>query len=125
VCLLHGKDMSPVDRDNVMSDFRSGKTTVLITTNVLSRGIDVLQVTLVINYDIPLTRNNAPDPETYLHRIGRSGRFGRKGVAINFVFDDRSFKDLQSIARTYNCPIMELPANDLDEIRTKVQSALK
>jgi ATP-dependent RNA helicase DDX19/DBP5 len=87
VSLLHGKKdtMSVEQRDSVMDDFRSGKTSVLITTNVLARGIDVLQVTLVVNYDVPLDRSNKPDPETYIHRIGRSGRFGRKGVAINFV----------------------------------------
>lgn len=81
VSLLHGK-MQETDRDTVMSDFRTGKTSVLITTNVLARGIDVLSVTLVINYDIPLNRRNKADPETYLHRIGRTGRFGRKGVGM-------------------------------------------
>jgi superfamily II DNA/RNA helicase len=81
VSLLHGK-MQETDRDAVMSDFRTGKTSVLITTNVLARGIDVLSVTLVINYDIPLNRRNKADPETYLHRIGRTGRFGRKGVGM-------------------------------------------
>jgi len=85
VSLLHGPDMTVDERDKVMADFKSGQTTVLISTNVLARGIDVLQVTLVVNYDIPLTGDNKPDPTTYIHRIGRSGRFGRKGVAINFI----------------------------------------
>ena len=67
VSLLHGKDMLPKDRDAVMKDFRTGKTTVLITTNVLARGIDVLSVTLVVNYDVPLSRAGKPDPETYIH----------------------------------------------------------
>lgn len=62
-----------------MKDFRTGSTRVLISTDLLARGIDVQQVNLVINYDLP---NNF---ESYLHRIGRSGRFGRKGTAINFV----------------------------------------
>jgi ATP-dependent RNA helicase len=62
-----------------MSEFRGGKSRVLIVTDIWSRGIDVQQVSLVINYDLPINREN------YLHRIGRSGRFGRKGVAINFV----------------------------------------
>lgn len=62
-----------------MKDFRTGSTRVLISTDLLARGIDVQQVNLVINYDLP------SNFESYLHRIGRSGRFGRKGVAINFV----------------------------------------
>ena len=60
-----------------MKEFRSGSSRVLITTDLLARGIDVQQVSLVINYDLPTNREN------YIHRIGRSGRFGRKGVAIN------------------------------------------
>jgi superfamily II DNA/RNA helicase len=62
-----------------MGEFRGGATRVLITTDVFARGIDVQQVSLVINYDLPNNREN------YIHRIGRSGRYGRKGVAINFV----------------------------------------
>jgi len=64
-----------------MDKFRKGEHRVLIATNIVARGIDVQNVSLVINYDIPKS------PETYLHRIGRSGRFGRKGFAINFVTD--------------------------------------
>lgn len=75
---------------SVMDEFRSGAASILISTNVLARGIDVLDVTMVINYDLPLTRDNTPDFETYLHRIGRTGRFGKSGVAINFVYDDVS-----------------------------------
>ena len=62
-----------------MREFRSGSSRVLITTDLLARGIDVQQVSLVINYDLPTNREN------YIHRIGRSGRFGRKGVSINFI----------------------------------------
>jgi ATP-dependent RNA helicase DDX19/DBP5 len=58
------------NRDAVMDSFREGKTKVLITTNVMARGIDVLQVNMVVNYDVPLTQDGKPDPETYLHRIG-------------------------------------------------------
>ncbi|PQE16396.1 hypothetical protein CJF31_00009615 [Rutstroemia sp. NJR-2017a BVV2] len=67
------------ERDSIMQDFRQGNSRVLISTDVWARGIDVQQVSLVINYDLPSNREN------YIHRIGRSGRFGRKGVAINFV----------------------------------------
>ncbi len=78
VSATHG-DMDQNTRDVIMREFRSGSSRVLITTDLLARGIDVQQVSLVINYDLP------SQPENYLHRIGRSGRFGRKGVAINFV----------------------------------------
>ena len=75
---IHG-DLKQFERDSVMRDFRSGVTRVLVTTDLLARGIDVYQVSLVINYEMP------KEKETYIHRIGRSGRFGRKGNAINFV----------------------------------------
>ncbi|CAE7793398.1 unnamed protein product, partial [Symbiodinium sp. KB8] len=78
VSATHG-DMEQRERELIMKEFRSGSTRVLITTDLLARGIDVQQVSLVINYDLPTNREN------YIHRIGRSGRFGRKGVAINFV----------------------------------------
>ncbi|UMM11447.1 hypothetical protein L5515_000733 [Caenorhabditis briggsae] len=81
VSSMHG-DMEQKDRDEVMKEFRAGNTRVLISTDVWARGLDVPQVSLVINYDLPNNR------ELYIHRIGRSGRFGRKGVAINFVKQD-------------------------------------
>ncbi|KAI0352992.1 DEAD-domain-containing protein [Trametes cingulata] len=81
VSSMHG-EMAQKERDAIMAEFRSGTSRVLITTDVWARGIDVQQVSLVINYDLPANREN------YIHRIGRSGRFGRKGVAINFVTVD-------------------------------------
>jgi ATP-dependent RNA helicase DDX19/DBP5 len=125
VSLLHGKDMAPQERDKVMEDFRQGKTTVLISTNVLARGIDVLSVTLVVNFDVPLNKFGRPDPETYIHRIGRSGRFGRKGVAINLVYNDKSRRDLETIAKHFGKKIDELPTNDLEKTSEIVQAALK
>ncbi|GFZ16254.1 eukaryotic translation initiation factor 4A1 [Actinidia rufa] len=94
-------------QDIIMREFRSGSSRVLITTDLLARGIDVQQVSLVINFDLPT------QPENYLHRIGRSGRFGRKGVAINFVTkeDERMLFDIQKF---YNVVIEELPANVAD-----------
>jgi ATP-dependent RNA helicase DDX19/DBP5 len=80
VGLLHGK-LEAVDRDQVMKDFRSGVFKVLVTTNVLSRGIDILQVTLVVNFDMPVDKEQRADPETYLHRIGRTGNF-RIGLIV-------------------------------------------
>ncbi|XP_059644106.1 eukaryotic initiation factor 4A-11-like isoform X1 [Cornus florida] len=106
VSATHG-DMDQNTRDIIMREFRSGSSRVLITTDLLARGIDVQQVSLVINFDLPT------QPENYLHRIGRSGRFGRKGVAINFVTrdDDRMLFDIQKF---YNVVIEELPANVAD-----------
>merc|ERR1712166_98364 len=81
VSAMHG-DIDQRERDLIMREFRSGSSRVLITTDLLARGIDVQQVSLVINYHLPTNREN------YIHRIGRSGRFGRKGVAINFLTPD-------------------------------------
>lgn len=106
VSCMHG-DMEQSERDLIMREFRSGSSRVLITTDLLARGIDVQQVSLVINYDLPSNREN------YIHRIGRSGRFGRKGVAINFVTenDSRQLKDIESF---YNTQIEEMPVNIAD-----------
>ncbi|GBG59151.1 hypothetical protein CBR_g32167 [Chara braunii] len=106
VSATHG-DMDQNTRDVIMREFRSGSSRVLITTDLLARGIDVQQVSLVINYDLPT------QPENYLHRIGRSGRFGRKGVAINFVTQDDT-RLLQDIQKFYNTQIEELPSNVAD-----------
>uniref|UniRef100_A0A060TF75 ATP-dependent RNA helicase FAL1 n=1 Tax=Blastobotrys adeninivorans TaxID=409370 RepID=A0A060TF75_BLAAD len=103
VSSMHG-DMDQKERDQVMNEFRGGKSRVLISTDVWARGIDVQQVSLVINYDLPSHREN------YLHRIGRSGRFGRKGVAINFVTDDE-LKILHDIEQFYSTQIEEMPIN--------------
>ena len=94
--LLHGGVDNAV-RDQTMESFRKGESTVLITTNVLARGVDVDNVCLVVNYDVPVTKDGDPDFETYLHRIGRTGRFGRKGSAINLIGDQRSIEVLAAI----------------------------
>jgi len=108
VSSTHG-DISQQERNVILEEFRTGSSRVLITTDLLARGIDVQQVSLVINFDLPR------DPECYLHRIGRSGRFGRKGVAINFVTkeDTASFRQLEQY---YNTQIDEMPANVADLI---------
>jgi len=108
VSATHG-DMDQNARDVIMREFRSGSSRVLITTDLLARGIDVQQVSLVINYDLPT------QPENYLHRIGRSGRFGRKGVAINFVSKDDE-PMLQKIQQFYQTVVEELPQNIMDLI---------
>jgi len=100
---LHGQ-MTPKERSETMANFRSGVYRVLITTDVLARGIDVQQVGLVINYDFPR------DIANYLHRIGRTGRYGRKGCAINFITrNDRDFAyDTQNF---YETRFLDLPAD--------------
>jgi len=108
VSAMHG-DMDQKERDIIMREFRSGSSRVLTTTDLLARGIDVQQISLVINYDLPTNREN------YIHRIGRGGRFGRKGVAINFVTheDARILKDIETF---YNTQIEEMPMNVADLI---------
>ena len=95
--VLHGGVENEM-RDRTMQAFRDGESTVLITTNVLARGVDVDNVAMVINYDMPVQgMEKKPDYETYLHRIGRTGRFGRKGTAINLVNDTPSLQVLAQI----------------------------
>ncbi|KAL3280689.1 hypothetical protein HHI36_003926 [Cryptolaemus montrouzieri] len=108
VSAMHG-DMEQRERDVIMRQFRSGSSRVLITTDLLARGIDVQQVSLVINYDLPSNREN------YIHRIGRGGRFGRKGVAINFITEDDK-RILNDIEQHYNTKIDEMPMNVADLI---------
>eukprot|EP00163_Fabomonas_tropica_P007734 TRINITY_DN1740_c4_g1_i1.p1 TRINITY_DN1740_c4_g1~~TRINITY_DN1740_c4_g1_i1.p1 ORF type:complete len:262 (+),score=85.53 TRINITY_DN1740_c4_g1_i1:196-981(+) len=115
VSLLHGADMETSERDRTLDNFRLGKTKVLITTNVLARGIDIMSVTLVVNYDVPVDRQGNADPETYLHRIGRSGRFGRKGVAINLIDNQKSMDVLNEIAAHFKKEIKEIP-NDIEQL---------
>ncbi|OLL27102.1 ATP-dependent RNA helicase eIF4A [Neolecta irregularis DAH-3] len=108
VSAMHG-EMEQAGRDVVMKEFRSGSSRVLISTDLLARGIDVQQVSLVINYDLPASKEN------YIHRIGRGGRFGRKGVAINFVATD-DVRMLREIEQFYSTQIDEMPMNVADLI---------
>ncbi|GFS09844.1 eukaryotic initiation factor 4A-III [Elysia marginata] len=103
------EDMNPRDRDLILREFRSGSSRVLITTDLLNTGIDVQQVSLVVNYDLPATR------ESYIHRVGRGGRFGRKGVAINFITNDDE-RMLRDIEQFYDTDIKEMPMNVADLI---------
>jgi translation initiation factor 4A len=108
VSAMHG-DMDQAQRDVIMKEFRSGSSRVLIATDLLARGIDVQQVSLVINYDLPANREN------YIHRIGRGGRFGRKGVAINFVTQD-DVRMMREIEQFYSTQIEEMPMNVAGEL---------
>ncbi|KAL8284223.1 hypothetical protein RQP46_004972 [Phenoliferia psychrophenolica] len=119
VTSLHGK-LEVADRDAVMESFRDGKTKVLITTNVIARGIDVLQVNMVVNYDLPLNQAGKPDPETYLHRIGRTGRFGRQGISINFVHDKASFEDMEVLRKE-----VRVDTTNFEQMEKTLKLALK
>ena len=105
VCCLHS-DHSPQERSKYYNDFKNGKFRVLISTNITARGIDIQQVSTVINYDIP------KDAHTYLHRIGRSGRWGRKGFGINFILS-KDIKRLRMIEHYYKTEISELKDTDI------------
>jgi translation initiation factor 4A len=103
VCKIHS-DTDKAERDRMFSMFRNGKYRVLISSNVTARGIDIQQVSTVINFDIPRCVH------TYLHRIGRSGRWGRKGLAINFV-TKKDIYDMKKIETHYKINIDELPTD--------------
>ncbi|PWN95047.1 P-loop containing nucleoside triphosphate hydrolase protein [Tilletiopsis washingtonensis] len=121
---LHGK-LETADRDRTIDAFRDGKSKVLISTNVIARGIDIMQVTMVINYDMPLTQSGEPDAETYLHRIGRTGRFGRKGISINFVHDQQSWRHMTGIEQALKCSITRVQTDDIDEMESVLKAAIK
>ena len=103
VCCIHSS-MTKEERELSFAEFRNGKSRVLISSNVTARGIDIQQVSIVINFDIP------KDIHTYIHRIGRSGRWGRKGTGINFI-TRRDILKIKEIEKYYNCQISELPSS--------------
>ena len=106
ITAIHG-NMSQQERNEIVKDFRDGKTRLLLTTDLLARGIDIPQVNLVINYDLPISK------ETYIHRIGRCGRFGKKGVSITMVKmeDSNDVKLLNKMKHHYKLNINEIPDN--------------
>mgnify|MGYP001032214296 FL=1 len=106
VSMIHG-ELTGDERKKTMNEFKSGQTRILLSTDLLSRGIDIQQLSLVINFDLPRSK------ETYIHRIGRSGRYGRKGVAINFV-TERDLENLENLKKYYNTKIEEMPQNIVD-----------
>ena len=103
VCHIHSYMEKP-EREKAFNDFKSGNSRVLISSDVTARGIDIQQVSVVINFDVP------KDVNTYLHRIGRSGRWGRKGVGINFI-TRRDIFHIRKIEEHYSTQIVELPAD--------------
>jgi superfamily II DNA/RNA helicase len=103
VDFVHG-EVTKDEREKKLIEFKNGQTRILLSTDLLARGIDVQQLNLVINFDLPKSK------ETYVHRIGRSGRYGRKGVAINFI-TNRELGYLNELEEHYNIKIDDLPQN--------------
>ncbi|KAM9299269.1 ATP-dependent RNA helicase DDX25 [Gastrophryne carolinensis] len=114
VALLSG-ELPVAQRANIIQRFREGSEKVLITTNVCARGIDVQQVSVVVNFDLPLNSSGFPDFETYLHRIGRTGRFGKNGIAMNFV-EKCCLYMLHDIEDYFETKIKRLNTGDMDEV---------
>ncbi len=106
ITVIHS-NMTQQQRDDVIKEFREGKTRLLLTTDLLARGIDIPQVNMVINYDLPI------DKETYVHRIGRCGRFDKKGVSITMIktTDPYDIKTLNRMKYFYKMDIKEMPDN--------------
>uniref|UniRef100_A0A8C2WMY3 RNA helicase n=1 Tax=Cyclopterus lumpus TaxID=8103 RepID=A0A8C2WMY3_CYCLU len=116
VALLSG-EMEVAQRAAVIERFKNGKEKVLVTTNVCSRGIDVEQVSLVVNFDLPVNMEGMADNETYLHRIGRTGRFGRRGFAVNMVDSDCSMDIVKAIEHhSVYRKISKLDTSNLEEM---------
>ena len=103
ISYIHGELSSEIRKKN-LEDFKNGQTRILLSTDLLSRGIDIQQLSLVINFDLPKNK------ETYIHRIGRSGRYGRKGISINFICNNE-MDELDELKKYYNTKIEEMPEN--------------
>ena len=109
-------DRSVQERNDVMEQFRSGQLRILLSSDLLARGIDIQQLSLVINFDLPREK------ETYIHRIGRSGRYGRKGVAINLI-NDRELEYMKHIEDFYDTKISEMPENISEYLKNSLSQA--
>ena len=112
--LLSG-ELAVEQRASVIKRFRDGQSKMLITTNVTARGIDIDDVNLVINFDLPMNSDGSADYETYLHRIGRTGRFGKSGVAVNLI-DSYSASVMEKIQKHFGRAITKLDASDPEAI---------
>ncbi|XP_059646782.1 DEAD-box ATP-dependent RNA helicase 38 [Cornus florida] len=105
------------DRDKIIKEFKKGLTQVLISTDLLARGFDQAEVNLVVNYDLPVKYEtpSEPDYEVYLHRIGRAGRFGRKGAVFNLLCFDRDVMLMEKIEKHFNTHVEEVPSWNSEE----------
>ncbi|KAI3660300.1 hypothetical protein MP638_001737 [Amoeboaphelidium occidentale] len=124
VTVIHGS-LDPSERDRIFNSYKNGETKVLISTNVLARGIDVLDVNVVINFDLPTDQRGNPDFETYLHRIGRTGRFGRHGISVNLVHDGKTRSLNAEIEKYFGKMITKVSAEDPVVMEKELKDALK
>ncbi|XP_010188706.1 PREDICTED: ATP-dependent RNA helicase DDX25-like [Mesitornis unicolor] len=108
-------ELTVSQRADIIQRFRMGKEKVLIATNVCARGIDVEQVSIVVNFTLPTNKKGWPDFETYLHRIGRAGRFGKRGIAFSMVESDDT-ATVRMIEEHFQTTIKQLDAEDLEEL---------
>ena len=118
--------LNQAERDKIVKEFKDGLTQVLISTDLLARGFDQQQVNLVINYDLPVKHDNRvePDCEVYLHRIGRAGRFGRKGAVFNLLCGDMDQMIISKIENHFDSKIAEVPDwKNEEDFKTALRSA--
>jgi len=108
VCAMHGR-LEQSERNRIMKDFRDGKIRFLVTTDLMARGIDVQSLGVVFNYELP------KDMPTYLHRSGRTGRMGRKGLCINLVVSKEDEEKIKEIEAFYKTKINKLTKETIDE----------
>lgn len=121
-------DMSVEERDEMIGKFRSGEVHVIITTNMLARGIDVPEVEIVINFDVPtltIKGQRMGDPENYLHRIGRTGRFGTQGIAVSIYDRDEDKTYLDQIMDHYKMADKLKPLENAEHLKTLLEDINK
>eukprot|EP00474_Spongospora_subterranea_P008528 CRZ08986.1 hypothetical protein [Spongospora subterranea] len=121
--LIHG-EVSVQDRDTVINQFRALETSVLVTTDLLNRGFDVPEVSCVVNYDIPMIRG-VSHHESYYHRTGRSGRFGRPGIAINLICSAADESSFQEIKDAFSISPIEVTARTEEELFNFLEPFIK
>ncbi|KAK7273696.1 hypothetical protein RIF29_14755 [Crotalaria pallida] len=121
--------LSHEERDKIVKEFKDGLTQVLISTDVLARGFDQQEVNLVINYDLPVkhtperTREREPDYEVYLHRVGRAGRFGRKGAVFNLICGERDENLMSKIVNHFGCHVTEVQEKSVEDYKRALKEA--
>ncbi|CAG9334157.1 unnamed protein product [Blepharisma stoltei] len=117
VALLIGKSMTTSRRESTMSNFKAGRYSIIVTTNLLARGIDNIKVKCVVNLDLPrFLRTRKFDEECYIHRVGRCSRFGRHGIAINIISDNGDLSALKRLEEAYHIEIKEIKLAELGDI---------
>lgn len=108
-------DMSQSEREKALNNFKTDDTTILIATNLIARGIDIQQIGLVINFDLPKPTDDGM--ASYIHRIGRSGRMGRKGFSVSFIGNNNDQYFIERLEHTYSCVVEPLPSDYMNVIQ--------